>query len=488
MGAGNDNTHGQYNTSYGFIQGLGGDPPSFPAPFTGGEYNTFIGANTGNYNKGSDNTTLGFGAGGFFLKGNNNVYIGSGAATSPTSFNINPDGTMKGSSALGNSFLGFQAGYNNQANYNVFMGYQSGYSNSFGVNNVFVGTSAGYANTLGGDNAFLGYQAGKVNTTGTDNTFLGSQAGQSNTEGSLNSFIGSYTGHFNTTGRLNTFLGFATGEHNTSGGVNTFIGTYAGNANTTGKQNSFLGYSAGLATTTGSNNTFVGYQAGQNVTTGSNNIIVGPSSGTAITDGSDNVLMGYNSQTEKGLHNATAIGAGSLVAISNALILGNQVNVGIGTSAPATRLEIVSESVEESGLRLTRLTSQSQSKQATDQFLTVNEKGDVIKARYLLRISNASEWSDKVFKPGYRLRSLGSVARFVKQIGHLPGVPSADQVVKYGVELVKLNALLLEKVEELTLYSIDLEKKVSNQATINQQHQAKIEQLEHLVKQLLERK
>ncbi|WP_317039732.1 hypothetical protein [Spirosoma endophyticum] len=121
---------------------------------------------------------------------------------------------------------------------------------------------------------------------------------------------------------------------------------------------------------------------------------------------------------------------GARVAISNAVILGHQVNVGIGTSAPGTRLEVVSKSPNESGLRLTNLTSRSQSAQATDQFLTVNEKRDVIKARYQLRISNASEWSDKVFSPAYALRPLSAIASYVGQYGHLPGIPSADEVTE----------------------------------------------------------
>jgi hypothetical protein len=239
-----------------------------------------------------------------------------------------------------------------------------------------------------------------------------------------------------------------------------------------------LGYQAGYNLTS-SSNTLVGYRAGRNVTTGSNNIIVGPMSGTAITDGSDNVLMGYNSQAEDGLHNATAIGAGSRVAVSNALILGNGANVGIGTSAPTTRLEVVSPQADQSGLRLTSLTTNSPSALTTDQFLTVNAQGDVVKARYQLRISDVSQWSDKVFSPTYQLRPLSAVANYVREQGHLPGVPSAEQVKTEGVDLVTMNSLLLEKVEELTLYGIDQQKRLDKQ-------QGEIDELKQLVKQLME--
>jgi hypothetical protein len=53
---------------------------------------------------------------------------------------------------------------------------------------------------------------------------------------------------------------------------------------------------------------------------------------------------------------------------------------------------------------------------------------------------------------------LSAVASYVRQQGHLPGVPSAEQVQQEGIDLVKMNSLLLEKVEELTLYGIQQEK------------------------------
>lgn len=161
--------------------------------------------------------------------------------------------------------------------------------------------------------------------------------------------------------------------------------------------------------------------------------------------------------------------------------------MGIGTSAPTARLEVVSEAIDASGLRLTHLTSQSKPVQATDQFLTVNEQGDVIKARYQLRITNANEWSDKVFTPSYQLRPLPSVADYIRLNGHLPGIPSAEQVVKAGVDLAKMHAILLEKVEELTLYSIQLEKTTQQQNQELQAIKQEQAQLKQLLQQLLKR-
>jgi hypothetical protein len=191
--------------------------------------------------------------------------------------------------------------------------------------------------------------------------------------------------------------------------------------------------------------------------------------------------MGYNSQAEDGLHNATAIGAGAYVATSNAMVLGNEANVGIGTSSPTVRLHVSSGQTNQSGFRLSDLTASSPTTQSADAFLTVNAQGDVIKARYQLRISDVSQWSDKVFSPTYQLRPLDDVATYVHQQGHLPGIPSAEQVQQDGIDLVKMNSLLLEKVEELTLYTIQLEK-------TNTQQQERLEKLEKMMQQLLRKK
>jgi hypothetical protein len=65
-------------------------------------------------------------------------------------------------------------------------------------------------------------------------------------------------------------------------------------------------------------------------------------------------------------------------------------------------------------------------------------------------------WPDHVFKAGFNLMPLDEVATFVQTNKHLPGVPSEEEVAANGVSIGKMNATLLQKVEELTLYMIDL--------------------------------
>lgn len=71
-----------------------------------------------------------------------------------------------------------------------------------------------------------------------------------------------------------------------------------------------------------------------------------------------------------------------------------------------------------------------------------------------------SGWADYVFDPGYVLRPLSEVERFTQENGHLPNIPSEKEVIEFGVNLLEMNKKLLEKVEELTLYIIEQEKRI----------------------------
>lgn len=66
--------------------------------------------------------------------------------------------------------------------------------------------------------------------------------------------------------------------------------------------------------------------------------------------------------------------------------------------------------------------------------------------------------ADFVFADDYRLHSLDSVQNFINKNKHLPDVPSAKEMQENGMGVAKMNQLLLQKVEELTLYMIELKK------------------------------
>lgn len=73
-----------------------------------------------------------------------------------------------------------------------------------------------------------------------------------------------------------------------------------------------------------------------------------------------------------------------------------------------------------------------------------------------------SGWADFVFTPNYQLRSLAEVEEFIDQNGHLPDIPTAKEIEQNGVSLGEINAKLLQKIEELTLYLINKDKEIAN--------------------------
>ncbi len=82
-----------------------------------------------------------------------------------------------------------------------------------------------------------------------------------------------------------------------------------------------------------------------------------------------------------------------------------------------------------------------------------------------LKTSPTEPWADYVFEPGYKAMPLREVESFAKANGHLPEVPSATEVQKDGIDLAKMNAILLKKIEELTLHAAEQERKMEAMQT-----------------------
>lgn len=101
-------------------------------------------------------------------------------------------------------------------------------------------------------------------------------------------------------------------------------------------------------------------------------------------------------------------------------------NVGIGTSKPVHKLSV----------------------------------NGTIQSRELLVTTLSADWPDYVFAPEYKLTSLQELNSYIEEEGHLPGVPTADVIGTDGMKLGEMNAILLQKVEELTLYVIELQKQI----------------------------
>lgn len=71
------------------------------------------------------------------------------------------------------------------------------------------------------------------------------------------------------------------------------------------------------------------------------------------------------------------------------------------------------------------------------------------------------DWSDHVFNKGYDLTPLDELETYIKTHGHLPNIPTEKEVKKNGVNVGEIQAKLLEKIEEMTLYMIKMQKRIN---------------------------
>ncbi|WP_214228806.1 hypothetical protein [Pedobacter sp. B4-66] len=99
-----------------------------------------------------------------------------------------------------------------------------------------------------------------------------------------------------------------------------------------------------------------------------------------------------------------------------------------------------------------------------------------------------ANWPDYVFAKDYQLPSLQKTEQHIKEKGHLPDIPSAEEVKANGVDLGEMNAKLLKKVEELTLYLIDQKKEIQLQSEELKSQQQKLKQFENQIELLNNKK
>lgn len=86
-------------------------------------------------------------------------------------------------------------------------------------------------------------------------------------------------------------------------------------------------------------------------------------------------------------------------------------------------------------------------------------------------------WSDYVFAEDYDLPTLEEVERHIRENGHLINIPSAREVEANGIALGDMNRLLLEKIEELTLYTLQLNRENKKLVNSLELERGKVEKL-----------
>lgn len=87
-------------------------------------------------------------------------------------------------------------------------------------------------------------------------------------------------------------------------------------------------------------------------------------------------------------------------------------------------------------------------------------EGGIITEKVRVATTGSIFWADFVFDKNYKLKSLPQLERYIKLNKHLPGIPTTAEVQKEGFDLGYNQALLLQKIEELTLYTIEQNKKI----------------------------
>lgn len=108
---------------------------------------------------------------------------------------------------------------------------------------------------------------------------------------------------------------------------------------------------------------------------------------------------------------------------------------------------------------------------ATGYSLSVN--GKIISSE--VKVQLQANWPDYVFENSYSRPTLSQLEAFVSTKKHLPGIPTASVVKNEGIELGEMNRKLLEKIEELTLYLIEINKRLESVEKENKQLRSSIE-------------
>lgn len=359
------------------------------------------------------------------IAGSNSVGIGNGVLSLNT-------GTA-------NTAIGYYSlSSNSSGGHNTAVGYYSLYSNKTGSYNTALGRDALQLNLDGFENVALGYRSLRNNTTGYCNVASGVLALSANTSGYenvANGYMALYantTGHGNTasgrrtlfknsTGINNTGTGFHALYYNSTGGYNTATGTNSLHLNETGKSNTATGYSSAYFNTTGEFNTAYGTLSLLENKKGHHNTAIGDSAGYSSL-GSGNIYLGSK--------------AGALETGSNKMYIGNGENNTLIYGDMATGQVLIGKP------------------DATGFVFDGNRKLNVVGGILTdsITVLFPVVWPDYVFRETYSLKPLVELKQFIMANKHLPGIPSAATIAAKGQNLGEMNARLLEKVEELTLY------------------------------------
>lgn len=270
---------------------------------------------------------------------------------------------------------------------------------------------------------YFGYQAGTAasgSSIGNYNTCFGSNAGSNQLGSTKNTFLGYNAGNFNN-GYDNVYLGFNAGSRSatdaSNGTQNVVIGNNAGH------------YGGSSQYAFQSNNTIIGFNAGKYIMGSGGNILIGSNTGpTSPSSLVSNQLFIDN------VGGTTPLIWGNFATASRQVKLNGKVGIGAVGTFP-----IAAGGADVSAYKL---------------FVT----GGIL--TYEVRVALNTTWADYVFAKNYNLIPLTEVENYITTNGHLPNMPSGTQVKADGINVAEMARIQQEKIEELTLYIIDQNKRI----------------------------
>ena len=479
-----------------------------------GNYNSFLGAYAGYLNTtGTNNTFVGSSAGHDNTTGTGNTFVGTSSGLNNVSGENSFFGAESGlinTSGSSNSFFGYQSGYSNTGgDYNTFVGSVAGSDNTTGNGNSGFGRRAGQNNNTGGYNTFLGYYSGQSHTSGSYNLFTGYSAGNSNTTENNNSFMGALSN-----GAVGITNATAVGYRATVGSSNSLV---LGSIN--GINGSTADTTIGIGTTTPSLNTRLDVRGSfaspigarttasySYFTPASNHdgYVFGLESGASYT-GAVNLTRGFKDWPAyaiaalQGYYGGTVAtgsgGAGSVASVTgvvaqNLMRNGIAVTDAIGLQVMPASADVGSATVSNVtgvyvknpynvtpanvyGLYTDNLTAgvnnygvyvNGNSKSYFGGNVGIGTTAPTQKLHVVgnMRVSGSILYGapdepvpDYVFERDYNLMPVEELARFVEKEKHLPNIPGAAEIKENGLNLGEFQMKLLEKIEELTLYTLN---------------------------------
>ena len=459
-----------------------------------GENNTAMGTSSlASNTTGSANTAMGYAS----MVNNTTAWYNTAVGTVSMIANVTgQNNTALGYSALYNNVAGHQgtavgayamSNITNTStsfvNENVAVGYESlkgsfTISSNTGNQNTAIGYHSLFGNSSGSFNTAIGRLALWQNSTGSNNTTNGSEALSSNTVGNRNTSLGCVTMYWNKSGSNATAVGYAsmyycnptatsfintnaalgyeslmgsTTPANNTGNDNTALGYQAMRGNSSGSANTAAGNHSLLRNTTGELNTAVGFEALDENITGSNNTAVGAKSFDGIISGSFNTCIGYLAKPSiDNLVNATAIGANTIVAANNSVVLGNNANVGIGCSAPQYKLHVMGDIASNATVRTTNALVTGFISACSDfrfkkQIMPLeNSLEKILKLNGVSYYWKGDEFPERNFSDE---KQIGLIAQEIEKV--YPELVFTDKDGYKSVDYSRLTPILIEAIKEL---------------------------------------